>query len=100
MKNVLLSSVLVLVFGLSAEAHRNQSRERNQQSRIRNGVQSGELTQKEAKKLRKGQRKVDRLQKGAMEDGVLSPEEKARIEKAQDRQSKRIYRQKHDAQRK
>ena len=98
MKRALILSAVALLIGISAEANRNQARERHQQHRIRNGVSSGELTRKEAKKLRKGQKKIDRLQYQAMADGVLSPEEKARIEKAQDRQNRRIYRQKHDRQ--
>ena len=34
----------------------------------------------------------------AVADGKLTRKEKARIEKAQDRQSKKIYREKHDKQ--
>lgn len=34
----------------------------------------------------------------AVADGKVSAKEKARIEKAQDRQSKKIYRERHDKQ--
>ena len=98
MKKILALSVLAFVVSVTAEANRNQRREHSQQGRIRQGVASGELTRKEAKKLRKGQKHVDHLQDVAMKDGTMSPEEKARIEKAQDRQSRRIYKQKHDGQ--
>lgn len=98
MKGILAFSIVALMISLTAEAHRNQNREHRQQARIKGGVASGELTRKEAKKLRKGQKHIDRMQEKAMEDGVLSPEEKARLEKAQDRQSRRIRRQKHDGQ--
>lgn len=98
MKGILALSVLALMISVTAEANRNQAREQRQQGRIRQGVASGELTRKEAKKLRKGQKHIDHLQNKAMQDGVMSLEEKARIEKAQDRQNRRIYKQKHDNQ--
>lgn len=98
MKGILTFSVLALMIGVNAHAGRNQHREHRQQERIKAGVASGELTRKEAKKLRKGQKHIDRMQEKAMADGVMSPEEKARIEKAQDHQSRRIYKQKHDQQ--
>ncbi|MCC2677678.1 MAG: hypothetical protein K0R29_254 [Pseudobdellovibrio sp.] len=98
MKGILALSVVVLMVSLTAEANRNQNREHRQQGRIKAGVASGELTKREARKLRKGQKHIDHLQQKAMADGVLSPEEKARIEKAQDRQNKKIYKQKHDGQ--
>ncbi len=98
MKNLLMSVLAVTILVATAEARRDQHREQNQQNRIQQGVQSGALTKKETKKLRKGQKHIDRLQAKAKADGVISPEEKMRIEKAQDRQSKLIYKQKHDAQ--
>ncbi|MBY0385044.1 hypothetical protein K2X05_07785, partial [bacterium] len=81
-----------------AHADRNQNREVRQQARIRQGVKSGELTRPEAKRLRQGQRHVDRMQNRAEADGVVTDAEKMRLENAQDRQSTRIYNQKHDEQ--
>lgn len=95
-KLIILSSLLLLT--LAAEAGRNQNREQRQQHRIKQGVESGELTRHEERKMNKGQRKIDRMQKKAMEDGVVTAEEKAKLEKMQDRQSKKIYKQKHDGQ--
>lgn len=82
----------------AAEARRDNRREVSQQTRIGQGVQSGELTHRETRKLRKGQKRIDQLQQQANADGTVSPEEKLRIEKAQDRQNALIYKQKHDAQ--
>lgn len=95
----------LLVAGLSfssvasAEATpRADQRQENQAARIRQGVRSGELTGPETRRLVKGQRHVNRLERGANADGDVTAAERVRIEKAQDRQSRRIYRQKHDAQ--
>jgi hypothetical protein len=83
----------------SAEATpRADQRQHNQAQRIRQGVGSGELTRPETKRLVQGQRHVRRLERGAKADGDVTAAERVRIEKAQDRQSRRIYRQKHDAQ--
>lgn len=89
---------LLIALSFSAEARRDQKREGNQQARIRQGVESGELNKAEAHRLRKGQRKVDHMQRKAMKDGAVTAEEKAKIEAMQDAQSKRIYEQKHDEQ--
>ena len=83
-----------------AEAGRDQRREVRQEARIAGGVASGELTRKEAKKLRRGQRHVDMMQAKAKSDGVVTDSEAAKIEKMQNLQSKRIYNQKHDEQEK
>jgi hypothetical protein len=97
MKKIIMLSVIAFI-GLTAEAGRNQNREHRQEKRIGQGVQSGELTKREAKRLARGQKKVDHYQKKAMEDGEMSVEEKAKLEKMQDRQSRRIHKQKHDGQ--
>jgi len=95
----LLFSVMFLSFvSFSAEARRDQNREARQQGRISQGVQSGELNRAEAHRLHKGQKRVDRAQASAKSDGVVTDAEKARLEKMQDVQSKRIYEQKHDDQ--
>lgn len=91
--------ILVLAtLALNAEAGRNRNREVRQEKRIAQGVQSGELTNHETKKLLRGQKKIDRYQNKAHADGEMSAEEKLRLEKMQDRQSKKIDRQKHDNQ--
>jgi hypothetical protein len=82
----------------AAGTPRADQRQENQAQRIRQGVASGELTARETKRLVKGQRHVNRLERGAKADGDVTGAERLRIEKAQDRQSRRIYRQKHDAQ--
>ncbi len=85
----------------SASSQRMQAdvqRNVNQQQRIEQGVQSGQLTNREAGKLERGQARVNRAEARAGADGKVGPNEQRRIQKAENRQSKRIYREKHDAQ--
>jgi len=71
-------------------------REVRQHVRIRQGVRSGELTRREAMRLRMGQRHVDRMELRAKADGRVGPRERMRLERAQNRQSRHIYRLKHN----
>lgn len=99
MFKILFSSVLILSsFSSLAEARRDQKREARQQGRIAGGVKSGELTAKEAHHLRKGQKRIDHAQIKAKADGQVTASEQLKLEKMQDNQSAKIYKQKHDDQ--
>ena len=85
----------------SASSQRMQAdvqRNANQQKRIGEGVQSGQLTGHETAKLERGQARVDRAEARAGADGHVGPKEQKAIQARENRQSKRIHRQKHDAQ--
>jgi hypothetical protein len=69
----------------------------NQQERIKAGVKEGSLSNREAGALERGQAKVARKQARAGRDGHVGPREQARIQAAENRQSKRIFKEKHDA---
>lgn len=73
-------------------------RQANQQRRIDQGVQSGQLNQREAARLEKGQAHVQKMEDKAKADGVVTNKERAKITHAQDQQSRKIYREKHDKQ--
>ena len=73
-------------------------RQANQQQRIDQGVKSGELNQREAARLQKGQAHVQKMEDRAKADGKITKQEARQIEHAQDVQSKKIYREKHDKQ--
>ena len=75
----------------------SQAREKHQNQRIERGVEQGDLTKREAKRLKLEQKAVDRRQQKAKADGVVTPEERERINKLQDRTSKDIKRQRSDA---
>ncbi len=71
-------------------------REARQHARIHQGVRSGELTRGEAMHLRAGERHIDRIEDRAKADGRVTPRERARIGRAQNRESRQIWRMKHN----
>jgi hypothetical protein len=75
-----------------------EKRQQLQQERIGQGVASGQLTPQEAVRLEKQQAGIERAQERAEADGKVTPEERARLQRKQDRASRRIYKEKHDAQ--
>lgn len=74
-------------------------RQAEQQKRIDQGVQSGQLTPREAARLEKGQKRVQKMEDKAKADGKVTAGERARIQHAQDVQSRHIAKEKHDRQR-
>ena len=77
---------------------RIDQREANQQKRIEQGKASGELTEREAARLEKGQARVQKMEDKANADGKITKKEAAQIEHAQNQQSRKIAREKHDRQ--
>jgi propanediol utilization protein len=73
-------------------------RQENQKARIDQGVKSGELTKREAARLRAEQRGIRAEKRMAKADGVVTAQERAKLRHDQNRASRHIYRQKHDAQ--
>jgi hypothetical protein len=105
LKTTLLTLVIASLPGLAAaqatdttSTKRIDQRQANQQKRIDQGVQSGQLNQKETARMQKGQARVQKMEDKAVADGKVTKKERAHIEHAQDKQSKRIARQKHDKQ--
>jgi hypothetical protein len=84
---------------LVAGAQVIRERQQHQQERISEGVKSGQLTKKEAMKLEAEQAKIQRKKRRYKKSGgTLTPQEKADIMSDQDKASKHIYKEKHDAQ--
>ena len=73
-------------------------RDVDQQKRIEQGLQSGQLTSGEARKLEAGESRIDKTQQHDLRNGSLSASERAQIQREQNRESKSIHNQKHDAQ--
>jgi len=71
-------------------------REAHQRERILDGRASGRLTRGERARLNARQRHIARMERRAGRDGVYSARERMRIERAQDRQSRRIWRLEHN----
>jgi hypothetical protein len=101
MKRIAMAVATVLGLAVCGSAFAEESpeqRQRNQQERIDQGVRSGQLTDREANRLEAQHQKINRDIKAAKADGEMTPGERAKIEREQNRLSKRIYKQKHDAQ--
>ncbi|MEZ5856873.1 MAG: hypothetical protein R3D67_19825 [Hyphomicrobiaceae bacterium] len=73
-------------------------RQANQQSRIWQGVRSGQLTPSETRKLQAEQARIRALEHRAKADGYVSRTEARRIASAQRTASRHIEQEKHDAQ--
>ena len=100
MKKSMLFAVLAILgtAPVLAGTPRLNQREANQHARIHQGVESGSLTRPEARRLRAGEARLNYNEARAKADGVVTPAERAQLHREADRESDRIYRQKHDAQ--
>ena len=102
MKIRIVLTVLVTFFSVSAFAQAStpnfDQRQDRQQQRIDQGVQSGQLTEREAARLDKGQDRLQRMEDKAKADGAVTAKERARLQQAENVQSRHIKRQKHDRQ--
>lgn len=101
MKQILLSlAVMAIAAPAMAQVNdtRIEQRQQNQERRIEQGVNSGTLTPREENRLRRGEQRIENTQNRAEADGKLTAAERARIERQQNVESRRIARQKHDLQ--
>lgn len=100
MKKTIFAFALFITVAGVAQAQdvtpRADNRQKVQRSRIHEGRQDGELTQREASALNSEQRSVRRVERRAKADGEVSVREKRRIEKKQDRASRHIRRAKNN----
>ena len=99
--SILIAVIFVLGLGLSAMAQKTpvvDNRQTRQQRRIRHGVKSGSLTRREAAKLEAGQARTRRIERRAKADGTVTAQERARLQHRENKTSRKIYRQKHDNQ--
>ena len=74
------------------------ARQENQKDRIQQGVQSGELTKREAKRLRTEERGIRAEERAFKSDGTLDKTERKVLNQDLNHTSRQIYRQKHDTQ--
>ena len=84
----------------SASSQRIQAdvqRDLNQQQRIEKGLQTGQLTTREAASLERGQARVDRAEARAGRDGRINANEQRHLQAREDRQSHRIFHKRHNA---
>jgi len=84
----------------SASSQRMQAdvqRNVNQQQRIQNGMDNGSLTNREAGSLERGQAHVNGREANAAANGHVNAGEQRGIQRSENRQSRRVYRRKHNA---
>jgi len=94
----LLAAVAAPAFAQTTNGAGFTQRDINQQQRIEQGLQSGQLTTKEAGSLERDESHIDKMESSALRDGKVTAAERARIQAAQDKASRDIARDKHNAQ--
>lgn len=75
---------------------RIDKREQIQKQRVKQGVKTGELTKKEARRLGAEQRKIKRDESKAKSDGTVTPAERKKLTREQNRANRDIARKKHN----
>ncbi|MBV8742015.1 MAG: hypothetical protein JOZ12_09515 [Sinobacteraceae bacterium] len=99
MKTAVYAGVITALLGTAAFAQnvqQDQQRDVNQQQRIEQGLQSGQLSTREAGQLERQQQHIDRMEAHDLKNGSISPAEQARLNAAQNRASASIYADKHN----
>ena len=71
-------------------------RQQRQENRIQQGVNSGSLSKKEERRIRKDQARIKRMEKHSKKDGHVTAKEKKKIHRAQKHASHKISRKKHN----
>ena len=91
-------TAMILAGTAIAGTPRYDARQQNQRERIANGVQNGELTMRETRRVAAGQVHLNRVEQRAKSDGVVTKRERVHLQHEANQQSRRIHRQKHDSQ--
>jgi hypothetical protein len=109
-KGILLCNVLLAALYVPAALAQSESsatdhpatiqqRKKNQQDRIANGIESGQLTAGEAKNLERKEANLNKeeRQMRAADNGKLTGADRAKLNRQQNSLSKQIYQDKHNA---
>lgn len=98
---ILLIGIMLGVAGLASAqtaTPRVNQRQKIQTHRIEQGARSGQLTRPETRRLSRQERKIKLEKKAAKSDGTVTPNERRKITGDQNAESRRIYRAKHNGQ--
>ena len=102
MKRIVVSMTMgaLLLGGVSNVLAQNEinERQRNQQKRIGEGVENGTLSPGETARLEKQEAAIHHEVKTERQanGGTLTPQERRQVNRQQNRESRRIYKAKHD----
>lgn len=94
----LIVPLTLAMLSTAAFAQEINQREENQQDRIQQGEQSGQLTNREANHLERREARIDDqvARERAANGGRLTAAERARVNHEQNRASRAIYNKKHN----
>jgi hypothetical protein len=99
MNKITIGAMIGIFLTGAANGESIYAREVRQYQRVREGIRSGELTGREAAVLQRREAKLHRqIRRDHLDGNGLSPAERQKIDRKQDRLSRQIYRQKHDNQ--
>lgn len=93
---LVISMALVFMTANASLAGHMGQRQRNQHKRIAKGIRSGKITHGESLRLARQQWLFQQAKRRARADGWLSPQDKRRLDRIQDRASRHIYKAKHN----
>ncbi len=94
---LLAASVAAPVYA-QTDTPKVDARQERQDQRIQQGIESGQLNEREAARLNRQQDRIDKMEERAKSDGVVTKGERRSLNKAQDRASRHIAKEKHDRQ--
>lgn len=101
-KTILAVAVFSVITGTSftqeAQAASKASTFKNDKARIKQGVQSGQLTYVEAQRLEEQTKKLQDKKKEIKTHSLVTKKERKEFRKDKKQLSRRIYKQKHDRQ--
>ena len=97
-RTIAVVAACITTFTVSAQTQTPvaDQRQANQANRIAKGQATGQLSKREAARLKTGQAKVSGMKAVAKADGKVTRAERAAIQKEQNKQSRRITKQKND----
>lgn len=102
MNRIVLASLAALslsaVVSTTASADEVDIRQARQQSRIQQGLRTGEITRFEAMKLQAEQARIASMERRAEADGRVDRREAAALRNAQNQASRHIAQESHDSQ--
>lgn len=95
---VVVAGLLMTGAVMAQNTPRLDKREARQQQRIDQGVASGQLNARETNRLEKREAKLAADEAAAKSDGKVTAAERRKLQREANRDSRAIYKQKHDAQ--
>lgn len=95
---ILLFFASAFLLAQSTTTPKINKKQKNQITKIEQGVKSGELTKHETKKLAQQEAKLQIHKKIAKSDGKVTAKERKELNKEARRLDAKIYKQKHDKQ--